>query len=126
MPVPLGKLGPAPGGIPRFLLKGTQVGVQFSVADRTKYWLPKGFRDEWPVANAFCSGVMARSIIEVATVPLRNLGNFRNIGFSTAESMVKVLCFPLLSSGINVLAKGLSFGTVLGVQAGINAIFDAR
>lgn len=126
MPVPLGALGPAPGGIPRFLLKGTQVGVQFSIADRTKFWLPQGFRDDWPIANAFCSGVVARSIVEVATVPLRNLGNFRNIGFTTTESMVKMLSFPLLSSGINVLAKGLSFGTVLGLKAGIDAIVDNR
>ncbi len=126
VPVPLGRLGPAPGGIPRFLLKGTQVGVQFSIADRTKYWLPMRFRDDWPVANAFCSGVIARSMVEVATVPLRNLGNFRNIGYSTGESMLKVLCFPLLSSGINVLAKGLSFGTVLGLKASIDAIVNAR
>ena len=59
-------------------------------------------------------------------MPLRNLGNFRNIGYSTGESMLKVLCFPLLSSGINVLAKGLSFGTVLGLKASIDAIVNAR
>jgi hypothetical protein len=102
------------------------VGVQFSIADRTKLWLPRWFREDWPVANAFCSGVLARSMVEVATVPLRNLGNFRNIGFTTAESMLKVLSFPLLSSGINVLAKGVSFGTVLGLKAGIDAIMAAR
>ena len=124
--VPIGKLGPAPGGIPRFLLKGTQVGVQFSIADRTKFWLPKAFRDEWPIANAFCAGVLARSIVEVSTVPLRNLGNFRNIGFTTAESMLKVMSFPLLSSGINVLAKGLSFGTVLAIKTGIDAIVATK
>ena len=120
--MPLGTLGPAPGGIPRLLLKGMQVGVQFSIADCTKLWLAPGFRGDWPIANAFCSGVLARSIVEVTTVPLRNLATFRNIGISTTESAAKVLCFPLLRSGMNILAKGLSFGTVLGIKAAIEAV----
>ena len=39
---------------------------------RTKTWLPASFRRDWPIANAFCSGVLARSLVEIATVPLRS------------------------------------------------------
>lgn len=124
LPIPVGSLKPAPGGIPRFVLKGVQVGVQFSVADQTRTWLPPSFRENFPITNAFLSGVLARSMVEVATVPLRNAANFRNIGFSTAESTFKVHSFPLLSSGINVLAKGLSFGMVLGLNKAIASVTE--
>lgn len=58
----------------------------------------------------------------MATVPLRNAANFRNIGYSVAETGFKVYSFPLLSSGINVLAKGLSFGLVLGLNQAIASV----
>ena len=121
VPIPVGALKPPPGGIPRFILKGAQVGVQFSVADQTQTWLPKSFRESWPITNAFISGVLARSMVEVATVPLRNAANFRNIGFTNAETCLRVCSFPFLSAGINVIAKGLSFGMVLALNKSIDA-----
>ena len=55
----------------------------------------------------------------------RNAANFRNIGYSSSETGFKVYCFPLLSSGVNVLAKGLSFGTVLALGKAIEALATA-
>ena len=113
--IPAGPWGPAPGGIARMILKGCQISIQFEIAGRTKKILPTHIQKDWPIVSAFISGVFGRSIVELTTVPLRNIGNFRNIGFSTQEAIMRTLSFPLLSSGINILAKGLSFGTVLAL-----------
>ena len=113
--IPVGKFGPAPGGIPRLLLKGCQISIQFEIAMYSQFWTPKHWQEDYPVFNAFLSGVAARSIVEVITVPLRNIGNFRNIGFSTREAIGRTLTFPLLGSGINVVAKGLSFGIAIAL-----------
>lgn len=125
--IPFGRLGPAPGGIPRLVLKGCQISIQFEIARYSQHWTPVSFQQEWPIANAFLSGVMARSIVEIATVPVRNIGNFRNIGFSTRDAMFRTFSFPLLSSGINVIAKGMSFGIVLcSVKLIESSIFPSR
>ena len=115
VPISAGRWGAAPGGIPRMLLKGCQISIQFELAGRTKRILPTSILKDYPITSAFISGVFGRSIVELATVPLRNMGNFRNIGLTTREALVRTLAFPLLSSGINILAKGLSFGTALAL-----------
>ena len=113
--VSVGPWGVAPGGFPRMLLKGCQISIQFEIAGVTRKVLPSSLQKDWPVISAFISGVVGRSFVELATVPLRNIGNFRNIGLSIQQSVVRTLAFPLLSSGINILAKGLSFGTALAL-----------
>ena len=122
VPIPAGRWGAAPGGIPRLLLKGCQISIQFEIAGRTKKILPGSVQKDWPIASAFISGVFGRSIVELATVPLRNIGNFRNIGLSTRDALVRTMAFPLLSSGINILAKGLSFGTALALIEVIESV----